>query len=1041
MCGSPAHAGGVSREARKNVTVLFIDIVGSTALAEQLDPEPLRQLLDRYFAACVSAIDEHGGAVEKFIGDAVLAVFGAAVAHEDDAVRAVRAAAGSLAALHALNADVAASHGVRLEARCGLCSGEVMVITSPGRDFRVVGDAVNTASRLQNAAQPGEILIGAQTAAMVRGHVGIEPIAELRLKGKVSAVPAWRVTDAVLDEDDAALQPSSPLIGRDDELDELRRSLSRVTRRGQVRLVTVLGPPGIGKTRLVREFLAGLDTGAATVMSGRCSPYGRGITYSPLASMLDSLPGGWTELTRLLSAEAEIGERAIRSLTTIMRRPLDHQARADSSAPPDSEADGQAGVEEISWAARYMLETLGRKRPVIMVWDDLHWAEETLLDLIDDAATWLVDIPVLLLCVARTELLETRPAWGGGKPSAATLELGPLTHEQSAMLVSELVLHGDVYPHEHQEAYSRVAVECDGNPLFAELMLDVFAETRHGAQIPPTIHALLSARMDQLPDGERQLLEMASVIGREFTSGTLMAMVEEEGTGAGGLMTTLVRRRLIQRVGKENFRFRQSLLRDTAYALTPKVRRERWHLMLARRFAESAQGADSLDFAYHVETASLLRRDLAPGSTDLPELASPAADVLIAEGERALERKDLPGAAALLERGRALLAATDARRTPVALHICDAWLGLWDADRCLTALSAESAPGADRRTLATCAVQQCIVTLRLGLKTPESVAADAERIAVDLHGDADDDLSWCRYHQLQAYLHLVRENAAAAEMSFRSALTRAQAIEDVYEQERILCAICEVAQWTSAHIDRGLELCATLSRRFAANRALLVPVLVTQAHMTALAGHLDDARQTLSTARTYAGDLHLDLADAAVLEVSGIVESLAGAHDKAEIYFRRAAATLRAAPHALDARTADAAIARELLRQGRTDEAAATLGRLGQSDPGLSLRARIVTISLHCRIASAQGCHDEAVALATQARDLSDSVDDPCLAGEVLFDLACVLQAAGFLDRAASAAAQALERFTAKGATLLATRVRDWTTSLTIEAAWGDGRE
>src|SRR5215472_4958392 len=203
MCGSPVQVDRVSREARKNVTVLFIDIVGSTALAEQLDPEPLRQLLDRYFAACVSAIDEHGGAVEKFIGDAVLAVFGAAVAHEDDAVRAVRAAAGSLAALHALNADVTASHGVRLEARCGLCSGEVVVITAPGRDFRAVGDAVNTASRLQNAAQPGEILIGAQTAAMVRGHVSIEPIAELRLKGKASAVPAWRVTDAVLDEGDA----------------------------------------------------------------------------------------------------------------------------------------------------------------------------------------------------------------------------------------------------------------------------------------------------------------------------------------------------------------------------------------------------------------------------------------------------------------------------------------------------------------------------------------------------------------------------------------------------------------------------------------------------------------------------------------------------------------------------------------------------------------------------------------------------------------------------------------------------------------------
>jgi class 3 adenylate cyclase/tetratricopeptide (TPR) repeat protein len=1064
MCGSPVQDSGVSREARKNVTVLFIDIVGSTALGERLDPEPLRRLLDRYFAACVSAISEHGGAVEKFIGDAVLAVFGARIAHEDDAVRAVRAAARSLTALRDLSREITESHGVSLEARCGLCSGEVVVITAPDGDFRVIGDVVNTASRLQNAAQPGQILIGEQAAAMVRGHVGIELVSELRLKGKAAPVSAWRVTAPVLDAGDGSPMPSAPLIGRDDELEELNRSLRRVTQRGQVCMVTVLGAPGIGKTRLVKEFVAGLPNGTATVLSGRCSAYGRGITYAPLVSMIDALPGGWDGLARRLSNDCDMGERAIRGLAAIMRRPSEPVTRTDHVAQADQFENardlaagtgapvgvgGQTGVEEISWATRYMLEMLGKEGPVIMIWDDLHWAEATLLNLIDDAATWLTDVPLLLLCVARTELLETRPAWGGGKPCAATQELGSLTYEQSATLVSELVLHGDVYPQARQEAYARVAAECDGNPLFAELMLDVVTETAPEAQIPPTIHALLSARLDQLPDAERELVEMAAVIGREFAYDTLLAMAEDEGVrnvAVGDLVTRLTRRRIFQRIDRGNLRFRQALLRDTAYALTPKTRRERRHIFLAECFAGQADGVDThperddrMVFAWHVEIASVLKRDLEPGSTGLPVLASVAADVLIDEGEQALKRKDLPAAAALLERGRGLLAPDDPRCTQVALHACDSWLGLWDADRSLAALSmGDPSPEGDPRALVTRAIQRSVVALRLGLATPDEVAADAERIAAELQ-DAGDDLAWCRYHQLQAYLHLACERAAAADASLRLSLERAQAMGDVYEEERLLCAICEVAQWTPTHLDENLRLCAVLAHRFADNRALLVPVLVTQAYLMALAGHLEDAHRAMSTARMHASDLHLDLADAVVLEMSGIVESLHGAHFKAETYFRRAAAALRTAPHAPDAGTADAAAARELFRQGRLAEAAEALDRLAQGGPGVHLRARIVTTALRGRLASSHGRHDEAGALAVQARELSDSVDDPCLAGEVLFDLAIVLRAAGRPDRAANSAAQALERFAAKGAALLASRVRDWMSAATNEAVTGDG--
>ena len=419
--------------------MLFIDIVGSTELAERLDPEPLRQVLDRYYAACVSVITEHGGEVEKFIGDAVMAAFGTTHVHEDDAIRAVRAGAGALAALRELNAELTATHQVALEARCGVNSGDVIAVTVPGGAFRVVGDVVNTAARLQAAAQPGEILIGADTAAMVRAAVGIEPVPPLRLKGKAQPVPAWRVVQPIRAEGDGESR-MTPFIGRADELAELRRALARAAGRGQACLVTVLGTPGIGKSRLVREFLATVPAGQATVLSARCRAYGRGLTYAPLAELLRSAPGGWDSVERALSADPGPGQRAASGLATLMRAP-DADA-ADGQVPAT-----EVGIEEIAWAVRHLIESLATARPLILVWEDLHWAEPTLLDLIDDIATWLPDTPVLVLCVARGELLEARTSWGGGKPCAMMLELGPLDAQHTAALVSELYAQGEVSAH------------------------------------------------------------------------------------------------------------------------------------------------------------------------------------------------------------------------------------------------------------------------------------------------------------------------------------------------------------------------------------------------------------------------------------------------------------------------------------------------------------------------------------------------------------------------------------------------------------------
>ncbi|MER7706988.1 AAA family ATPase [Kitasatospora sp. NPDC097605] len=1059
-CGAPLAAAALPpepHESRRKVSMLFLDIVGSTTLAERLDPEPLRRVMDRYFASCGARIAEHGGVVEKFIGDAILAAFGATVAHEDDALRAVRAATGALDALAGLTAELAAAYQVRLEARAGICTGNVVVITRPGDDFRVVGDSVNTAARLQTAARPGEVLVCADTAAMVRAHVGIESVEPLALKGKSRPVPAWRITAPGAAADRPA--PLTPFIGRAEELAQLAHGYRQARERRQVRLATVVGAPGIGKSRLVREFLAGLPDGEAVVLSGRCSAYGRGITYRPLAEMLDSLPGGRPALARLLAGEGGAAEDdgepartrrlAARTLAAVAES-VPVPTTVPAPAGPGGHAPAPVGVADIAWAVRHLLAVLGRSRPVILVWEDLHWAESTLLDLVEEIATWLRDVPVLLLCVARPELFETRAGWGAGTPDAVTVDLGPMTGEQTAALVGSLALRGDVHPqedrgHEDRELTGRVITLCDGNPLFAEQLMDVFAETAPGTQVPPTVQALLGARLDRLPGTERGLLELAAVVGREFTRAQLRAMAEADGTAppaADEATARLARRRVFEPGPAGTYRFAQALLRDTAYEFTPKTRRERWHDFLAERLSHE-RPPDPMAVAYHVEATTLLRRQLRPGDPRLPALAGPAAGTLIAEGMRALARKDLPAAVQLLERGRALLPAGDPAHTALALHVCDAGIWLQDEARCRAALAAaEAALPDDPRAAAVRAIQHGIVTLRLGLAAPAEVAADARRLTERLENDPGDDLSWCRLHQLRAHLELAAERTASAERSFRLALARARALGDGYEEDRLLCAVCELAQWTPTPVAASLELCALLGRRFAANRSLLIPVLVARAHLEALAGDVAGARRTLAEALACSHDVHADLADAVVLDAAGFVESLAGAHETAEARYRQSLGVLRAAEHAPETRTTEVAIARELFAQGRTGAAATALDLLDAGDDaagGGNPRARLGAAALRGRIASARGRHTEALAAAEEARALSAGCDDPCLVGETLLDRAIVLRAAGRAGRATAEGTEALRMFEAKGAILPAGRVRAWLAAETAAAPAAPG--
>lgn len=530
------------------------------------------------------------------------------------------------------------------------------------------------------------------------------------------------------------------------------------------------------------------------------------------------------------------------------------------------------------------------------------------------------------------------------------------------------------------------------------------------------------------------------MIGRDFGWTSLLALAGPDGIDdrtADELVTRLIRRRIVQRVSPGAFRFGQALLRDTAYALSPKARREKWHLFLADWLLGGAGAAggqpDELAVAYHVEAACLLGRDLRPGDPGVPALSVRAARTLVTEGMKALRRKDVPGAAQLLERGRQLLPADDPAQTRLALLCSDAWITLSDPDRAMAALQASpevlrAHPGHEL----VCQIQRCIVAARLGSAPGQQVAADAAALAGLLAERPGDDRAWCRHLQLQAYLELAGQRTGRADAQLRLAHQRAVALQDGYEEERILGAICELSQWTPTPVSDGLAVCARLSGLFAANLAVLVPVLLTRARLSALADDLPAARAALAEVADQTSELHLDLADAAAMVMSGLVAALAGEHAAAEASYRRGQDMLLALGLPDAARTCEANAAREIFEQGDTGRASQALDQL-TADPAVTaasdLRTRILIEALTARILSARGAHGQAVQLAVAAVRSSDDTDDLCLQGDARLDLAVVADRARRPAEAAAAAAAALERYRARGATRLVARAERWLAS------------
>jgi class 3 adenylate cyclase len=657
-CGTKLAPGAPTRETRKTVTVLFADVTGSTALGEQLDPESLRTLMARYFAEMKAIIERHGGTVEKFIGDAVMAVFGIPAVHEDDALRAVRAAAEIRDRLAELNAELTATRGLAIRFRTGLYTGEVVAGDPTTDQTLVTGDTVNTAARLEQAAPPGEILIGRPTYSLVRDAVEAEPVEAIAAKGKADLVPAYRLVSVTPGLEGHARRLDRPLVGRGVELARLLDAYRVAVHDRSPQLVTVLGTAGVGKSRLVAELL-GAVVAEATVLKGRCLPYGEGITYWPVREVVHAA-AGITEGDRADEARAKV--RALLNGSP----DADIVARLVGAAL-GLERDG-APQEEIFWAIRKSFEHVAQRKPLVLLIEDIHWAEPTLLDLIEYILDLAADAPLLLLCPARPELLEGRPGWGGGRASSAVLHLDPLPEGATDALMDALP-GGRALP---DGLRSRILAAAEGNPLYLEEMIAMLVDEGHVVErdrawhatgdlerldVPLSIRALLTARIDALPEPERRVAERASVVGRVFEA----AALRELGSGPmeiGPPLLALVRKELLRPERSElstgdAFKFRHLLIRDAAYEALPKVERAELH----ERFAgwlERAAGERIAEYdeilGYHYEQAHGYWTVLGETGERANELGVRAVTRLAAAGKRALERNDLRAAVDLLER-------------------------------------------------------------------------------------------------------------------------------------------------------------------------------------------------------------------------------------------------------------------------------------------------------------------------------------------------------------------------------------------------------
>jgi class 3 adenylate cyclase len=990
----PPSVPAREEERRKTVTILFADVVDSTALGTSLDPEVLRTLMRRYFEVAQGVIERHGGIVEKFIGDAVMAAFGIPSVHEDDALRAVRAARELRDAIDAVNGEQPAA---MLQVRVGVNTGEVLAADPASQGSYATGTAVNVAVRLEEAAMPGEILLGEATHRLVSYAVDAEAIEGVDLGGALGQTKAFRLLEV-----GAVPRPlgAASFVGRDDELAVLRAAVAGVRAERRSRVITVVGDAGLGKTRLLSELITSLGRDERALI-GRCASYGDGATFLPLAELVaQAVPSRPAEtIAALLGADeqATVVAQRVTQLT--------------------GDAGGAASTGETFWAVRRFLEALAAEGALVVALDDLHWAQPTLLDLVEYLAAWPAEAPLLLVCLARPELLEQRPRWGSGRQS---LVLEPLAPE-AARLVLEQLAPAELGRRERE----RIVQIAEGNPLFLEQLLALADEVGLDAvtRIPPSVEAILAARLDRLERQERALLERAAVVGRECPWKAILQLTPpEELNGVDARLLNLVRRGLLlaERSGSEDaFRFKHLLVREVAYAGMTKGSRIGAHELYADWLDQVAAGPDEL-IGYHLEQAFHYRRELGALDHEARERARHASELLAAAGRRAPARGDCPAAAALLSRAAALLPEDSPDRLRLLPDLARAHgrCGEYATELELLDDAIERAErSGDRRTRSYGILirghARMHVDPRFSVADELPAVEEARRTFEalgDRHGEAR---AWARL----AYFHWFRGRNVEARAAEERTLAYAISVADDALEAEARGFIGSTLLNGPAPLQELFEYARELDEPGRPGRETrLRPLLGLLGVAHAMEGDFEEARALVSeevSAYEEVGNHHAAVRAAA--HGFGPVELLAGDAAAAEEHSRRGFHALEELGETGHLSTLAALLARALCALGRYEEAEECTriseGAAGRDD----YLSQVLWRSARAVALAGQERARDAAGLAREAVTLAEATDDLNTTGEAYMALAGALRQDRRGEEASVAAGQAQLLYERKG--------------------------
>jgi class 3 adenylate cyclase len=1049
FCGQPLSQPRQSSEERKTLTVVFCDLKGSTQLGEQLDPESLSEVLELYFTAMTRVLERHGGAIQKFIGDAIVAAFGIPLLHEDDALRAVRAAVEMRDSLARLNQRLQVAYGVALQARTGVHTGEVLVRTAADGQNLLTGDTMNTAARLEQYAGEDEILIGGSTYRLVRDAVEVERLEPLELKGKSQAVAAYRVL-RVFGDEQSSRRHDAPIVGRKEELATLQAAYAQAVAERRCVLATVLGEAGVGKSRLVRALLEPAAT-QATILRSRCLPYGEGITFLPLLGLVREAASILPEdSSDVATAKLE----AITGSPDITRRIASAVGWSKETLP----------VAEVFWAARELLQVLAAERPVVLVIDDVHWAEPVLLELVDSLVAQVEGAAVLLLCTARPDMLERHPEWSERERSSR-LVLDRLPDEATGQVIANL-MGGVELPAPVSRTILRAA---EGNPLFVEQLISMLVDggllvetdgqwqaagSLDELQVPPSIEALLTARLDMLQPDQRAVIVPASVIGLEFSSGAVRELVPEAVSAGVGLhLSDMERKQLVRpsaeaKLELDDYRFHHILIRDAAYQRALKRTRAELHERFADWLEQSDRrrkrvGENDEIVGYHLEQAYRYGGQLGPIDAHVRVLGTRAAEKLAAAGQRAFAQGDLPAAVNLLSRAMATLPEGDPVRLTLIPELAEAVMETGDFEQAMEVLTEAEVAGATTanvQAVARAGLIRLLVDFYAGSEEAWSERVEAEtRRVIPIFEAVGDRAGLATAWRLKYGVEGSALRFDGAVQAAEAIIQHAEAAGDTRQQRRGAVGYALSALHGPTPVVEAIARCEELVQSIEGDRRSQALIQLCLAHLLAMDGQLERARLEYGSARAMLEELGHSVFSASTSTETARVELLAGDLDAAESLLRRDNEALQALGETFLRSTVAGLLARILALRGEGHDAehlALEASHIAAPD---DLEAQVLWRAALARRRAAQDKLDEALALVDEAVLMTEGTTAPMLQAQALTDRAAVMQAAARVSEAESDLAAALALYEAKGNRLGARAVRQLSDSIAASSVSGSG--